>query len=670
MKLPKLSTATLLALTTCVAMLQQVSAIDKHQNSKKNHEHHLKSQEKTEAAGFDAQCHNNGQHEQHGHQKQHGQHEQPHQYHYGESGCTQLNLVCDKIVIDSITCQPLKEIGLMDGTSVFEKSNQCSKDQCKKISSVKNINMDEPCYNLPTECAGGPMPLDGRDDVDSSPDYDEDGPTDDDNADEDNIDIDGDGGEDEDEDEDIDALNAQLSSLRKRHNSPKHQPPKSHHRKKPSHPRKKEKHPWTGLCVTKGSVCGSDLFGCDSISNAVYTCSQVAAKPKYVKTCMGKCVYGSCETETASTATENPKPTATTPITSTKTTTAKAPITTRTTTTAEPNPTTNTRINPSGQITTSVKTTTTINIPRTLTTTTTTTVLSNAPLPTTTTIATAEASTTTTTNTPSSNGSGGLVSIATTTTTTTTTTTRNAATNPPVLGTTTTTSVPAIITLPPIPIPLNCTTVANVFTTTIQTAFNTIDGVIALIPPPLSTTLAPVLAAYNSFKATVTTLLADPGNLAALSASSATQLSAILQTFSGAITNQTGLPPEILTPIFTALNLIGTAAQDLATCLGAPKNCLGLLSLIGYAIKSLLPYLQNYITTQGGVLAIVAGPAIALASTTADQLISGNPAGLTSVQTLLTLVNSFAGFLPSEAKLPLDILKAIVDAAVKCQSTP
>ncbi len=69
-----------------------------------------------------------------------------------------------------------------------------------------------------------------------------------------------------------------------------------------------------------------------------------------------------------------------------------------------------------------------------------------------------------------------------------------------------------------------------------------------------------------------------------------------------------------------------------------------------------------------GILGLLAGPAIALAGTTADKLINGAPDAISSIKSLLDLVNGLAGMLPPEAKLPLDILKAVVDAAAACQA--
>ncbi|KAF9928916.1 hypothetical protein BGZ67_006656 [Mortierella alpina] len=727
MKLCSFTTTTLLALTTCVALLQQAAAYDQ----KKDELNPTTQDDAVDTADFQADW----KHKPYPPVKPHH-----------KSQCTQINLVCDKVVIDSINCRPLKAVGFNEGSPVFERWGQCAKEQCTEITKVKNIDLPFPCYRHPTDCAVPPVTIDGLDiAVEDAPSVDvnvtnDDGSNDsdtdsndedtvvkDDDSDEDTAgEDDTDNGEDDEDDEDdaeddtdgddLDGLNAKL---RKRWNKPHpHHKAKPHHRKRPNqihpkpkkqiHPKpKKQIHPWSGLCHDDGSFCGADLFGCNFITNAVYTCGQKAAKPAFIKVCHGKCSAGVCfgesvltmepprpRTEVFKTATEAPQPRTEVLKTATETpqprtevlkTSTEAPqLRTEVlkTTTEAPQPRTEV-----------LKTTTEAPQPRTVPPKTTTT---GAPEPTTTTttitaariIATAttrpEVTTTTTTSTittttiiapPRTTAAPATTTVAppiptaapptTTTTVAPPTTTVPATPNNAVVATTTTT---AAVPMPTIPIPFNCTVLVDALKATINTAFGLIDGALALIPEPLKTTLAPVISAYQTFKSTIGQLLQDPANLAAITVSSVAQLKSILQTFSGAIANQTGLPAELLTPIFSALDLLAAAAQKLATCAGAAPNCSGLLVLLGYLIKAALPFLQEYITSQGGILALLAGPAITLASTTADKLISGAPDAISSIKTLLDLVNGLAAFLPPEAKLPLDILKAVIDSAVACRA--
>ncbi|KAF9983454.1 hypothetical protein BGZ75_005070 [Mortierella antarctica] len=674
MKLCSFTTTTLLALTTCVALLQQAAAYDQ----KKDELNPTTQDDAVDTADFQADW----KHKPYPPVKPHH-----------KSQCTQINLVCDKVVIDSINCRPLKAVGFNEGSPVFERWGQCAKEQCTEITKVKNIDLPFPCYRHPTDCAVPPVTIDGLDiAVEDAPSVDvnvtnDDGSNDsdtdsndedtvvkDDDSDEDTAgEDDTDNGEDDEDDEDdaeddtdgddLDGLNAKL---RKRWNKPHpHHRAKPHHRKRPNqihpkpkkqiHPKpKKQIHPWSGLCHDHGSFCGADLFGCNFITNAVYTCGQKAAKPAFIKVCHGKCSAGVCfgesvltmepprpRTEVLKTATEAPQPRTEVLKTSTEAPQLRTEV--LKTTTEAPQPRTEV-----------LKTTTEAPQPRTVPPKTTTT---GAPEPT----------TTTTTITAAR-----IIATATTRPEVTTTTTTSTTTTTTIIAPPRTTAAPATTTVaPPIPTaapPTTTTTVAPPTTTVPATPNNAVVATTTTTAAPLKTTLAPVISAYQTFKSTIGQLLQDPANLAAITVSSVAQLKSILQTFSGAIANQTGLPAELLTPIFSALDLLAAAAQKLATCAGAAPNCSGLLVLLGYLIKAALPFLQEYITSQGGILALLAGPAITLASTTADKLISGAPDAISSIKTLLDLVNGLAAFLPPEAKLPLDILKAVIDSAVACQA--
>ncbi|GJJ70396.1 hypothetical protein EMPS_02745 [Entomortierella parvispora] len=96
----------------------------------------------------------------------------------------------------------------------------------------------------------------------------------------------------EDGDSDDDSFDSEHVPVKK-HNKHKKG---SHHGKKKKAKKggKKEKHPWAGLCVGSGTLCGSNLSGCNFILSAVYTCSQQGDKPTFVKTCANGCNNGSC----------------------------------------------------------------------------------------------------------------------------------------------------------------------------------------------------------------------------------------------------------------------------------------------------------------------------------------------------------------------------------------
>ncbi|KAG0255086.1 hypothetical protein BG011_005328 [Mortierella polycephala] len=276
MRLPNFTTAMVLTIAACLGTLQRADAQGPMQDS---------MQATDVDAGFGVE--NNG-----------GHHKFP---------CTQIDLVCDHIVVDSITCRPHNMAGI---AAVFSKTNRCPKKECQKITRVKYVQMDEPCYKRPTECpsfvpsdnfdadpASDDGSEDNTDDIDDTDDYD------DDNSDADMNDA---------------GLDAESLQLQKRNNDghKKHHRNRHHHHKKPhphrkhKHYHKKMKHPWAGLCVAKGEFCGANLFGCDFISKAAYVCDKVGAKPRFRTFCRRACRDGTCIGEPVTTVSASPSPSA------------------------------------------------------------------------------------------------------------------------------------------------------------------------------------------------------------------------------------------------------------------------------------------------------------------------------------------------------------------------
>ncbi|KAG0030072.1 hypothetical protein BGZ81_003114 [Podila clonocystis] len=202
------------------------------------------------------------------------------------------------MVIDDLFCRPPKVILDKGSDSVFEMSNQCFKKNCK-ATTIKYINMLAPCYNLPIECPAADIATADAEDTDVEDtdidDTDVEGTDIDDTyvegTDVEGTDVEGtySEGVEPKEDEPENAIMEFNTRDNYKHKGRRH---KGHHHDKSDH--KKEKHPWAGLCVGAGSFCGNNLFGCDFIPNAVYSCEKTASKPKFVKTCDRECNAGTC----------------------------------------------------------------------------------------------------------------------------------------------------------------------------------------------------------------------------------------------------------------------------------------------------------------------------------------------------------------------------------------
>ncbi|KAG0042154.1 hypothetical protein BGZ83_000836, partial [Gryganskiella cystojenkinii] len=217
---PRLAATAVLAIATCLALIQQADADAHHQHQQQqhhhhqavnhahhqnnqqhhpehravNHEHHQNNQqhhpEPRAAAGSEFEAENHGHHNQKKHKKPH------HDKKPEKDDCKQIDLVCDRIVIDSIICRVPKAVS--DDGTVFSTTNQCGKNQCKGKPTLTFVEMQQPCYNLPTECPGvDPTSLESYDD-----EPDEDGVVDDTDGDGDTTETDDTGVEDDEGDED------------------------------------------------------------------------------------------------------------------------------------------------------------------------------------------------------------------------------------------------------------------------------------------------------------------------------------------------------------------------------------------------------------------------------------------------------------------------------------
>ncbi|KAG0301077.1 hypothetical protein BGZ98_008625, partial [Dissophora globulifera] len=127
MKLPKLSSATVFAIATCLALIRdaEANAHQRHQNKDvrpKEHHHHSNNQ-KMEAQWNDRP----------------------------KETCNEISLVCDSIVIDSITCHFDKHLRAdRVGATSLNHHRQHHRDDCEKTRTIY-IDMAKPCRRSPRE---------------------------------------------------------------------------------------------------------------------------------------------------------------------------------------------------------------------------------------------------------------------------------------------------------------------------------------------------------------------------------------------------------------------------------------------------------------------------------------------------------------------------------------
>ncbi|KAG0207392.1 hypothetical protein BGX33_006846 [Mortierella sp. NVP41] len=418
-------------------------------------------------------------------------------------------------------------------------------------------------------------------------------------------------------------------------------------------------------CPEKGTFCGSSFdASCEFDSDRLYVCTGDSGAPTALTNCTSGCESESpnakCKAEGGTTGTTTV--TATKTDTPTKTTEGPTPtngVTTTTTSETEPTngvTTTTTTGEPAITTTDGVITTTTTEGPVVTTTTDggVTTTTTGEPATTTTT----DGGVTTTTDGPTTTTIDGGVTTTTDGVPTTTdgvTTTTDAATTTTTDGvktTTTTATVPVTTTTPPVTTTTtttaavtattptsNCDALVATFKGVINTAFDTVASFIPMIPEPIKTLIALIINNLEGYKQAINDALVD-GSLGHSSTLS--------------------LVPGIDGLIDMALNVlsgVAKSAQDVATCLGAPKSCSGLLVIVGYLLKAALPLIKSQ-------------PVLTTLETTIDKMISGASDAASSLKGIIDTTNTFASFLPAPVMLPLEVLKAIVDTVDQCNKTP
>jgi hypothetical protein len=122
-----------------------------------------------------------------------------------------------------------------------------------------------------------------------------------------------------------------------------------------------------------------------------------------------------------------------------------------------------------------------------------------------------------------------------------------------------------------------------------------------MIPEPIKSLISPVIGTLEDFKTIVYDALKDAGTVASTAASALSQLIAIATTFKTSITNLIPGVGGLVDLVLDVLSKVASSAQDVATCLGAPKNCNGLLVILGYILKAALPLIKSQVAGLGSL---------------------------------------------------------------------
>ncbi|KAG0300568.1 hypothetical protein BGZ98_009083, partial [Dissophora globulifera] len=214
--------------------------------------------------------------------------------------------------------------------------------------------------------------------------------------------------------------------------------------------------------------------------------------------------------------------------------------------------------------------------------------------------------------------------------------------------------------------PKTCVTELNAFKISIDTELqNFINS------PVIPALLKPVL---QTFKDQVTTALSGTEAVAGEAASDVysivTNAKAIIKSFQPAIAAASSQADSVFTDLYKFLDDIIQTSAKVISCGNVPKSCKGFVPIIGSAFTLVIDLVQNQVKTLSPIAAVTLNPIIDTAKSAVTAAINGTSGALKLVQTAITLIKGAATLLPATFKLPLDVLEAVVNAAVSCNPSP
>lgn len=122
----------------------------------------------------------------------------------------------------------------------------------------------------------------------------------------------------------------------------------------------------------------------------------------------------------------------------------------------------------------------------------------------------------------------------------------------------------------------------------LSTVFDSIDLIKGLIPQALKDLIGPILNMIKKFKDTALGLLSQSGSYVSMAATGIDQLLGVVKSLSGEMAKMAGIDPSLINLVVNVLQGLTGPLHDLIRCVGALKDCFGLLKILGKAIRDVL----------------------------------------------------------------------------------
>ncbi|KAG0041777.1 hypothetical protein BGZ83_001322, partial [Gryganskiella cystojenkinii] len=161
------------------------------------------------------------------------------------------------------------------------------------------------------------------------------------------------------------------------------------------------------------------------------------------------------------------------------------------------------------------------------------------------------------------------------------------------------------------------------------------------------------------------------GATAAVLAATIPQIVTVIKATQASLGGALDIEDPAFQVLYGILGEFTKVSADLAACTGANVDCTGLVVLSGYAIKIALPIVRAYLTVKFPPAALALLELQPTIDKTADDLITGNDAGLASLISMIfdATTGAAGNFLPQPLKAILSVTQQILEIIKSCNNT-
>ncbi|KAF9408502.1 hypothetical protein BGZ94_002288 [Podila epigama] len=188
-----------------------------------------------------------------------------------------------------------------------------------------------------------------------------------------------------------------------------------------------------------------------------------------------------------------------------------------------------------------------------------------------------------------------------------------------------------------------------------------------MIPEPMKSMAVPFIAQIKENKGMVLDMVDQGGPYVSMVVTAIDQVMQVVGNMAADLAKLANIPEATVQNILNQLKAALEQLQKLAVCTNAPKDCMGLLKLVGMAIRIGMPTIEAAVPALAKLLI---GDVLTQLAAAGKKLEAGDKAGIAQLRKVIKTAESFTGFLPADIvkmiDLPLKIVHQILDVAEKC----